>query len=92
MNSSRNIEQRRVPAFLAMLFGAIFMMLLPAYGQQEMDPTWYDPWGAPNAVTVQASHPQVATAKHHAKVKGVSSLRVAGKSQVKKSATRAHSS
>jgi len=41
-----------------MLFGAIFTILLvPAYGQQEVDPTWYDPWAAPNAAVVQPSQP-----------------------------------
>jgi hypothetical protein len=43
--------RHRVPAFMAMLFGAIFtILLLPAYGQQEVDPTWYDPWVAPSSV------------------------------------------
>ena len=88
MNGSRNIERRRVPAFIAMLFGAIFMMLLPAFGQQEVDPTWYDPWGAPNAVAVQSSRPQVAAHQHHAKIKSVSSVRVAGKGHAKRSTTR----
>ena len=37
---SKAIRRSRVPAFMAMLFGAIFaILLLPAYGQQEVDPT-----------------------------------------------------
>src|SRR5260370_37951783 len=55
MNGSRGINRCRVPAFMAMLFGSIFtILLLPAYGQQEVDPTWYDPWAAP---TTAGGHP-----------------------------------
>jgi hypothetical protein len=39
-NRSRNLNLMSA----AILFGAMFTMLLvPAYGQQEVDPTWYDP-------------------------------------------------
>jgi hypothetical protein len=48
----------RVPAFIAMLSAAIFtILLLPAYGQQEVDPTWYDPWVAPTAAAVHPAQP-----------------------------------
>jgi hypothetical protein len=58
MNGSRGIRRCRIPAFMAMLFGAIFtILLLPAYGQQEVDPTWYDPWAAPNTAVVHPSQP-----------------------------------
>jgi hypothetical protein len=44
------------------LFGAIFTVLLvPAYGQQEVDPTWYDP--TPNTAIAQ---PAQAAAVTHA--------------------------
>jgi hypothetical protein len=57
-SGSKGIRRSRVLAFSAMLFGAIFtILLLPAYGQQEVDPTWYDPWTAPNAAVVQPSQP-----------------------------------
>jgi hypothetical protein len=97
MNGSQNIKRRRVPAFMAMLFGALFVMLLPVYGQQEIDPTWYDPWVAPNALAGHSSQPQASGAEHHAKVKPASSVRaagvrVAGKVRAKKSAIRPHSS
>ena len=35
--------------------GPVFL----AYRQQEVDPTWYDPW-TPNKVVAPASHPQAA--------------------------------
>jgi hypothetical protein len=34
-----------------------------AYSQQEVDPTWYNPWPAPNRVVVQPSKPQTVTPK-----------------------------
>ncbi len=50
--------RRRVLASAAMLLGAIFtILLLPAYGQQDVDPTWYDPWAAPNAAVVHPAQP-----------------------------------
>ena len=39
-NRSRNLKLMSA----AILFGAMFTVLLvPAFGQQEVDPTWYDP-------------------------------------------------
>src|SRR5208282_5638223 len=58
---SRRIGRSRVLASMAMLFGAIFtILLLPAYGQQDVDPTWYDPWAPAAAVVNPAQPPAVA--------------------------------
>jgi hypothetical protein len=58
---SKAILRSRILASSAILLGAIFTVLLvPAYGQQEVDPTWYDPM--PNTATTQP--PQVATVAH----------------------------
>jgi hypothetical protein len=55
---SKAISASGVPAYFAALLGAIFtILLLPAYGQQEVDPTWYDPWPAPNSAAVHPSQP-----------------------------------
>jgi hypothetical protein len=44
MNGLKAIARLRNLASIAMLSGAIFtIFLVPAYGQQEIDPTWYDP-------------------------------------------------
>lgn len=57
-NESKGNGRSRVPAFIAMLAGAIFtILLLPAYGQQEVDPTWYDPWAAPTTAAVHPDQP-----------------------------------
>ena len=59
---SKAILRSRILASTAMLFGAIFTVLLvPAYGQQEVDPTWYDP--TPNTAIAQ---PAQAAAVTHA--------------------------
>jgi hypothetical protein len=52
----KGISLSRALAFSAMLMGALLtILLLPAYGQQEVDPTWYDPWVAPNAAVIQSA-------------------------------------
>jgi hypothetical protein len=44
MKRSENNNRSRNLMSAAILFGAMFTMLLvPAFGQQEVDPTWYDP-------------------------------------------------
>ena len=88
-SGSKGIRRSRVLAFSAMLFGAIFtILLLPAYGQQEVDPTWYDPWAAPNTTVVhppqppavvRSSQPPVATHRYQQTVKSVSPAPDAGK-------------
>jgi hypothetical protein len=51
----------RALASMAMLSGAIFTLLLvPAYGQQDLSPTWYDP-----APTAAVAHPAQAAAAVH---------------------------
>jgi len=85
---SRGIWRCRILA-IAMLFSTF---LLPAYGQQEVDPTWYDPWAAPNAVAVHSSQPRVAMHRHQRTVKAVSSGPVVGKVRGKRPATQPKSS
>ena len=76
-------------AWLTVLSGAMVATLsLSAFAQQEVDPTWFDPW-APTAATVQHHDQQTAVpAQHAAKVKHVSSTRRVAKVNVKHSANR----
>jgi hypothetical protein len=76
-------------AWLAVLSGAMVTTLsLTAFGQQEVDPTWFDPW-APTAATVQHQDQQAAAPAHHtAKIKQVSSTRRMAKANSKHSANR----
>lgn len=40
----------------ATLLGTVALaLLLPAFAQQEMDPTWYDPWAKPVAHVTKAA-------------------------------------
>ena len=39
-------------------------LLVPGYGQQEVDPTWYDPWAAPHHAVAQHLQPRTASHKN----------------------------
>jgi len=86
MKPSKEIKSRKVLAFMAVVLGAMLTtMLLPAYAQQEMDPTWYDPYAVhdaaakaaasttPAAVAVHAPQPAVVFHRHEAALKTASS-------------------
>jgi hypothetical protein len=85
----KGISQCRALASSAMLLGAIFtILLLPAYGQQEVDPTWFDPWIAPNAAVVHPAQPPavvhttqspVATRRYQQTVRSASATAESGK-------------
>ena len=62
MKGSIGIGRCKDVASLAILLGAVFIVfLLPASAQQDVAPSWYDPWAAPNAaVTHPAPAPAVA--------------------------------
>ena len=51
---------------------ALPMLLVPAYGQQEIDPTWYDPWPAATKTTAQPRPAKSADLKNHRKVNAAS--------------------
>jgi hypothetical protein len=46
-------------ALLAAL--TLLLLLVPAYAQQEMDPTWYDPWAKPSPAV--AAHGKLPKAR-----------------------------
>jgi hypothetical protein len=85
MNGSRNIRPCRFLALIAMLFG---VLLLPAYGQQEVDPTWYNPWAAPTPAVGSSSQPRAAIRRQQRTVKPVSSARGTGKARGKRPTIR----
>ena len=63
MTESKSFRPFRIATFIASLFGAMCTAwLLPAYGQQEIDPTWHDPWAAPR--TAVASPPKAQPFAH----------------------------
>jgi hypothetical protein len=62
---------------LAMTFASMFLFATSLYAQQEVDPTWYDPWGAPSTVTSHpVAPPHVAKNENHPKIdSGLTQLR-----------------
>jgi hypothetical protein len=81
---------RKLLALIAMSFGMMFgTFLLPAYGQQEVSPDWYNPWTPPSAQASQTVQPRTAKREHpqQAKVKRVStseSAKAHGKGSAKR--------
>jgi hypothetical protein len=47
---------------VAMLFSTM-VLTLAAFAQQDMDPTWYNPWDAPETAVARSSRPRV-TIRH----------------------------
>lgn len=87
MKPSRAMKPRRFLAMITMLFAAmVTTLLLPAYGQ-EVDPTWYNPWAAPNTAVVHPSQQRAAIHRRQATLKPVSTSASAGKLRGKRSTT-----
>src|ERR1700746_3385691 len=63
MNGSNGIGRCKGLASLAILLGALFTSFtLPAAAQQDVAPSWYDPWAAP---AIAVAHPAPAPAVAH---------------------------
>jgi len=87
MSRSRSMTPFKLPAAIAVLFSAMLMALpLPVYGQQEVDPTWYNPWPAANTAMVH-SRPQVAIRRDQP-VRPVSTVQVTRKLRGKRPSTQ----
>ena len=69
-------------------FMSVFLFGASLYAQQEIDPTWYDPWPAPNKVTAPPSRPQAAKQKHQAKIVSTSPEAQVGKVRSTRSVNR----
>lgn len=87
MNRLNAMKPSRLLALVAIIFGAMVMTSpIPAYGQQEMDPTWYNPWAAPNPAAARTSAPPAAVHQYHASVRHASAR--SKRLQAKRIATR----
>jgi len=51
----------------------LLALLVPAYSQQEVDPTWYDPWATPNPAVVKKPQPPPADHKKRREIKAAAS-------------------
>lgn len=57
---------------MAMTFMSVFLFSASLFAQQEVDPTWYDPWPVANKGAAPLPQPQAAKSKLEPKI--VSSL------------------
>jgi hypothetical protein len=73
-------------SLLVMTLVSVFLFGTSLYGQQEVDPTWYNPW--PNKTTAPSARPQVATHKNHATAVSRSTGRQREKLQAKRVVSR----
>jgi len=70
--SKMNKPSKTLPLGTAMMALAILISSAsPAYSQQEVSPTWFDPWAEPSAAASQVSQPPAANPAR--KVSSVSS-------------------
>jgi hypothetical protein len=67
---------------------ACWMLCVPAYGQQEVDPSWYNPWPEPAKEIASFSRPRAAKDKVPAKVSSDLSKKRTGKLRPERSVTR----
>jgi hypothetical protein len=65
MKASRGCKPFRRSALFAALLGAMLTAgLVPVYGQQDVNPTWYDPWAATNTALVHSPTAQTTVPLH----------------------------
>jgi hypothetical protein len=74
-----------VPKTLLFVMLAFPGLLMPAFAQQEVDPTWYDPWAA----LPKAAHPQHAKADQKKTPRKLTVV-VAGSKEYQHNPVRAH--
>jgi hypothetical protein len=70
---------------IALTAAMMLPMVVPAFGQQETDPTWYDPWASQTVRPVLAKAPE---AQKQPKVKVVATTQPKVKKQLKAQAPR----
>ena len=88
MNGSANSRVRNVLAWVAIAFVVMVTTLLPACGQQEVNPTWYDPWPGPNTVVAHSSELRAAMHRDERTVRSVSPAPGAGKLRRERATTQ----
>jgi len=89
VKQSKGTRLDRIFLLKATLLVAVVVPTLTstAYGRQEVDPTWYDPWAAQTKVVVPPAQPRVAHHKPQRKVSSVTPNRHPWTSPSKRSAS-----
>lgn len=80
----KTLKSCRILTMTAILFGTA-LTIIPAYGQQEVNPTWYDP-APPAAAAVHSTQPQAAARKEQQKRKTAATSQNSTKAQTKRAA------
>jgi hypothetical protein len=84
MTLSKEIVLKAV-VFAAM---AVPMLTVSAWGQQEVDPSWYDPWAPAPKVGVHSAHMKAVNSNQLQKVSSASAERPRHKKQAKTETAR----
>jgi hypothetical protein len=71
---------RKLALHAALLGATALTLLVPAYAQQETDPTWYDPWAKPAA---HATQTETAVSRKPHMVRSANAARPKEKKDVK---------
>jgi hypothetical protein len=69
-NFAQRIAMNATLAAIVML-----ALLVPGYSQQETDPTWYNPWAAPNQAVVQRAPSRPANRKTRREIRSAAGRR-----------------
>ncbi len=86
MKQSRRTRLDKMFLLKATLLAAMVVPAVGAYGQQEVDPTWYDPWAVHAKVAVQPAPSRAADHKLQRKVSSVAPNRQPRRARAKRSA------
>ena len=72
MNNLKSNARKSI-ILAAMILGAV----VTAFAQQEVDPTWFDPWAPPASTVAAQAKPKVVTHKNRAKASAASTQKTA---------------
>lgn len=90
MQALNLIKSHRYLAMMAVLFGAMITTTVPAFAQQDVDPTYYNPWSptaGTTSTTAQPAKAKTVIRKQQSAMRTASKKQVA-KLRVKRTATR----
>ncbi len=73
---------------MAMTFMSVLVFGTSLFAQQEVDPTWYDPWPVANKGAAPVQHPQAAKSKLEPKIVSGLTKGNSAKVRAKQSANR----
>jgi hypothetical protein len=73
---------------MVMTFMSVLLFGPSLFAQQEVDPTWYDPWATPSKVSAPVTQPQATQSTHQPKLVSGLPRGNSAKVRAKRSVTR----